>query len=160
MSDSNLSQSNAKDPRFADERTITEFWASLGASNKTNTAAAGMPFGLGILLYFPLYVMKSLFVGSAIRYTLTNRRIRVDRGVAKRTVESFPLEEIVDVKLDDYIPFTRTGTLIVEGKSGELGRLSGIQDPEPARKTIMEAVRSRIEVSKVMQQQAMAPATA
>ena len=57
---------------YKGERTITEYWASMGESNTANVLANKLPFGLGLFVYVPAYVAKVLNLGSATRYTLTN----------------------------------------------------------------------------------------
>lgn len=160
MTAATASKSASPADEFKDERTITEFWASLGESNTVNRAAANLPLGLGIFLYVPAYLLKALNLTGAIRYTLTNRRIRVDRGVLKKTTKFVRLEEIDDVRLANDIPFTRTGDLEIVSKGTVVLRLVGIQDPRPRLKTILDAVRSRIEVEKVLADQRLAAASA
>lgn len=141
------------EPNFSGERTIIEYWASVGESNAANRFASSLPWFLGGPIYLALYVAKALNLGAAVRYTLTNRRLRVDRGMRKRTVQSIPLEEIEDVRLAESLPFTRTGDLeIISGGKVAL-RMRGIQDPAPARLTILDAAQARAQVQKVLRQQ-------
>lgn len=151
--------SNASNP-YAGERPIIEFWASMGESNSLNQLAAKLPWILGGPIYFVLYVLKAVNVFSAVRYTLTNRRLRVDRGMRKNTVQSIPIEEIEDVRLVNEAKFTRTGDLEVISRGKVVLTMAGIQDPAPARLTILDAVRARVQVQKVLDMQSRAKAAA
>lgn len=151
----------AEDSRFADERTIQEFWAGIGETNNVNQGMSRLPWFIGGPIYFLIYILRGINIFSAIRYTLTNRRIRVDRGMKKTTVLSIPLDDIEDIRLVDELAFTRTGNLEVIISGGNVGlTMAGIQDPTPTRLTIMDAVRARKQVQDVLQQQSRARATA
>lgn len=142
----------------AKERIICEFWSSAGESNGVNELAASIPLGLGLLIYAPMYVFKTFFIDSAIRYTLTGSSIRVDKGMSRKTIKTIPLDEIVDVRVVDYLPFTRTGNIELVGKLGVLYKMCGVQDPTPAAKTIEDAVQSRVQTEKVLLDQRTAKA--
>lgn len=143
---------------FSKERVICEFWSSAGESNAINELAGSLPLGLGLLIYAPMYVFKALNIGSSIRYTLTNARVRVDKGVMKKTINSVPLADIVDARVVDFVPFTRTGNIELLGPSGIALKLHGLQNPAPAAATIMDAVRARAGVQKVLADQKAAKA--
>ena len=138
---------------WSGEGTICAYWASLNETNALNAVASKIPFGLGIFVYVPLYLIK-VFNPNAIRYTLTNRRIRVDQGFGGKVVKSVALDDVADVRVVDELAFTRTGNVEIVGPDGDvLMTMSGIQDPRPVRQTILDAVHSRIEIEKVLDQQ-------
>lgn len=143
----------AENSKFAGERTIQEFWAGIGESNGVNQFLGSMPWPISGPIYFLLYVVRAANIFSTVRYTLTNRRIRVDRGMRRTTVNSVPLEEIEDVRLVNEIPFTRTSDLEILSGGKVVLTLAGIQDAEPKRRTILDAVRARTQVLKVLEQQ-------
>jgi hypothetical protein len=146
-------------PSFsAGERTITEFWSSLGENDSWYQLANRIPYGLGILVYAPMYLLKVFRLRSAVRYTLTNRRLRVDRGIPKKTAEAIPLEEIDDVRVRDWVTFSRSGDLEVLRNGSIAMTMKGVRDPEAVRRTILDAVHARVEVQKVVQAQQSVPA--
>src|SRR5262249_14602146 len=138
MSTAGTTASNGQ-PKHRREQTICEFWPSVSENNAPNYLAGRMPLGLVILVYFPAYVAKVLNVFTAVRYTLTNQRLRVERGMRKAVVQSIPLEEIADVRLANEVPFTRTGDLEIVCKGQVALRMVGLQDPRPTRQTILDA---------------------
>lgn len=142
----------------AGERTVTEFWSSLGENDSWYQLANRIPYGLGILVYAPVYLLKVFRLRSAVRYTLTNRRLRLDRGIPKRTAAEIPLEHIDDIRVKDWVTFTRSGDLEVLRNGSVAMTLKGIRDPESVRRTILDAVHARVEVQKVLQAQESAPA--
>lgn len=158
---------------WQDERTITSFMASMCESNAAHRMVAALPRALGSLVYVLLWLLCWVFIAAFFilvvvplalvgvrlpmewmftRYTLTNRRMRVDRGLAKKTTQWVPLEEIEDVRLVDPIAATRTGDLELVRDGQVVLRMVGIQDPEPARQTILDAVQARVSVQKAIEQ--------
>ncbi|QDU60087.1 hypothetical protein Pan216_09240 [Planctomycetes bacterium Pan216] len=160
MADETTASETPSPTPFGPERTITAYWATLGESNAANSVANALPLGLGLLIYVPAYLLKGLNVFSCIRYTLTNRRLRVDRGIQRRTVQSVPLEEIEEIRLANELEFTRTGDLEIVSQGRVVLRMVGIQDPRPARQTILDAVEARIQIGRIVERQAKARAMA
>ncbi len=97
---------------------------------------------LGWLLLAPLYFKKILpFV--AKRYTLTNRRVMIRRGL-----KPVPTHEVALTAIDDggvriaagsMNPFYRTGTLEVISKGQVALELRAVKDPETFRRAILNA---------------------
>jgi hypothetical protein len=144
---------------WAGERTITEFW-SIGGSNLSHEAAGRLPFGLGVLIYFPVYLLNAALVLAHIRYTLTNRRIRVERGVTKKVVQSIALEDIDDLVVTRDESFTRTGDIDVVSGGQVILTMNAVQSPWPTRQTMLDAIVSRKELSAIFKQQEAARAKA
>lgn len=146
---------------WSGERTITEFFPAPNESNALYKFANSLPLGLGLLIYAPAYVVRVLNPFGILRYTLTNRRLRLDRGTQKSTVRYVALEDIDDVRVRNYMKFTRTGDLEIVSKGEVMLRMVGIQDPEPVRRTILDAVKARVQVEAILKkerEQAAVPA--
>jgi hypothetical protein len=98
---------------------------------------------LGWLILAPLYFKKILPFLSK-RYTLTNRRLMVRRGLKPRPREEIKLEEIDDVRIDpaSLDAFYHSGTLeVLSGGQVKL-RLAGVPEPEGFRHAILNAVKA------------------
>ena len=79
------------------------------------------------------------------RYTLTNRRLMIRRGLARpRPVQEIALDAIDDVRLDaaSYSPFYQSGTLEILSKGQVALRLPGVPDPEVFRQAVLNAYRA------------------
>lgn len=78
------------------------------------------------------------------RYTLTNRRLMVQRGWKPAPVQEVALTDIDDVRLlaDSYDPFYRSGDLQVLSGGKEVLKLIGVPEPESFRQTIVNAVKA------------------
>ncbi len=128
------------------EALIREAWPTVVASS-----AAGAAWGkwlirsmilapLGWFLLAPLYFMKILpFI--ARRYTLTNRRIMIQRGLRPVPAQEVALADIEDVRLpeDSFDPFFESGTLEVIAKGQVALKLTGVPEPEGFRRAILNA---------------------
>lgn len=135
------------DPAFADERIICEYVPSMQGLNKI---AGALPLGLGILLFVPQYVLRLANVFSGERYVLTNRRLRIDRGVRRNPGQSVPLEQIDELRLTNEVTFTRTADIEVIVKGKVEMTLVGMHDAEPARRTILKAIEARKQVKRAV----------
>ena len=99
---------------------------------------------LGWLMLAPLFPLKfAPFL--CTRYTLTNRRLMVRKGLANpRPVQEVALGAIDDVRLDpaSYSPFYRSGTLEILSRGQVALRLPGVPEPEVFRHAILNACRA------------------
>jgi len=96
---------------------------------------------LAWLMLAPFYFKKVLpFL--ATRYTLTNRRLMIQRGVSRKAKEQVALSEIDDVRLveDSYDPFYRAATLEVLSGGKVVLTLKGVPEPEAFRQSILNAL--------------------
>jgi hypothetical protein len=92
------------------------------------------------LLLAPCYFKKILpFI--AKRYTLTNRRIMIRRGLKPKPTHEVVLADIDDVRLEEgsLDPFYRTATLEVISKGQVALQLRAVKDPESFRRAILNA---------------------
>ena len=96
---------------------------------------------LGWFLMLPFYFRKILpFVGT--RYTLTNRRLMVQRGLrAKTASQEVALADIDDVVIhkDANSYFFRSGNLEIVSKGQVRMKLAGVPEPEAFRHAILNA---------------------
>jgi hypothetical protein len=92
------------------------------------------------LLLAPFYFGKVL-PGFAVRYTLTNRRLAIQRGLQPRSVREVALAEIDDVVIrrDANSAFYRAGTLEVVGRGEIRLVLPGVPYPDAFRQAILHA---------------------
>jgi hypothetical protein len=133
-------------PQLAEAR-IREAWPSVTARG------AGLPrlaralmrsivlAPLGWLLLAPLFALRiAPFVCK--RYTLTNRRVMVQRGWKPAPVKEVPLADVEDVRLveDTRDDFYRSATLEVVSKGQVVMTLPGVPEPEGFRRAVLNAV--------------------
>lgn len=78
------------------------------------------------------------------RYTLTNRRLMVQRGWKPAPVQEIALKDIDDVRLigDSYDAFYRSGDLQVLSSGRDVLKLVGVPEPESFRQAILNAVKA------------------
>jgi Bacterial PH domain len=95
---------------------------------------------LGWLIMAVPYFTKVL-PGLARRYTLTNRRLMIQRGIKPSPVDEIALTDIDDVRIEEgsYNAFFRAATLEVLVKGKVTLRLPGVPEPEAFRQSILDA---------------------
>jgi hypothetical protein len=95
---------------------------------------------LGWLLLAPVYFLKILPF-QARRYTLTNRRLMIQRGLSATVAEEVDLATITDVRVQEgsYDPFFRTGTLDILSEGKVVMNLAGVPGPDSFRHAILNA---------------------
>jgi len=96
---------------------------------------------VGWFLLAPLFARKFVpFLPK--RYTLTNQRLMIRRGLKPRPVQSIPLAEIDEVRFDpsSYNRFYMSGTLEIVSKGEVRLRLTGVPAPEGFRLAIINAI--------------------
>jgi uncharacterized membrane protein YdbT with pleckstrin-like domain len=130
------------------EALIREVWPSVAAY----PAVAGLgsllmrliiTAPLAWLMLAPFYFFKILpFV--ARRYTLTNRRLMIQRGLKPRPVQEVALAEIetIQVKPDGNTPFFRAANLEVLSKGKVVLTLKGVPGAEAFRQAILSASKA------------------
>jgi hypothetical protein len=128
------------------EALIREAWPTVVDAN-AGLAALGKKLirsiflaPLGWMLLAPLY-FKKILPYIARRYTLTNRRIMIQRGLKPVPVQEVALADIDEVRLPEgsFDPFFETGTLEVIVKGQVALTLTGVPEPEGFRRTILNA---------------------
>ncbi len=98
---------------------------------------------LAWLVLAPLFVMKYLpFVSR--RYTLTNRRLMIQRGLKPRPIQEVALAEIDEVRImpDSNNAFYRSATLEILSHGKVVMDLPGVAQPEGLRHAILNAYRA------------------
>ena len=135
----------APPPLPVSEKIIREVWPSVttipaaAALGKTLIRSIILA-PLGWMLLLPIYFLKILpFV--AKRYTLTNRRLMIQRGLKPKPSHEVALSEIDDAQIVESTidTFYRSATLnILTGGKVTL-QLPGVPDPESFRLTVLDA---------------------
>jgi uncharacterized membrane protein YdbT with pleckstrin-like domain len=95
---------------------------------------------LAWLLLAPCYFKKVLpFI--AKRYTLTNRRVMIRRGLKPKPAREVALTDIQDVRIEPgtFNSFYRTATLEIVSKGQVAMRLRAVKDPETFRQAVLNA---------------------
>jgi hypothetical protein len=95
---------------------------------------------LGWLLLSPIYFRKVLPL-LACRYTVTNRRVMVRRGLKPKPTSEVALSEIDDVRIvpESVNAFYRTATLEIIDRGKMVLQLVAVPEPESFRRAILEA---------------------
>jgi hypothetical protein len=98
---------------------------------------------LAWLLMAPFYFVKIL-PGLARRYTLTNQRVMIRRGMKATPTLAVALADIDDVRLrqDGSSAFFRSGDLDIVSQGKVVLTLPGVPEPESLRQSIMQAVKA------------------
>jgi hypothetical protein len=149
-------------PPQTDEALIRECWPSVAASppiaglgKKLSEISAILartvillPFGVlvamvGWLLMFPAYFGK-IMPGLAKRYTLTNRRLMIRRGLKAIPKQAVALADIDEVRIvtDSNSTFFRAATLQIVSKGSVVLTLAGVPEPEGFRHAIINACKA------------------
>ena len=98
---------------------------------------------LGWLLLLPLFG-KRLLPFLSKRYTLTNRRLMVRRGLRPKPAQAIALSDIDEVRLvpDSFDRFYLSATLEVLSKGQVAMTLPGVPEPEGFRHAVVNAVKA------------------
>jgi hypothetical protein len=131
------------------EALIREAWptvleASGGVARLAHTLLKTVVLApLGWLLLLPLFG-KRLLPGLSKRYTLTNRRLMVQRGLRPTPAQEVALADIDEVRLvpDSFDRFYLSGTLEVLSKGQVALTLPGVPEPEGFRHAVVNAVKA------------------
>jgi hypothetical protein len=133
-------------PQVAEAHIRTRWRAVSGISAGASALAARLIRTVflapaGWMLLAPLFLLKiAPFV--ACRYTLTNRRLMIQRGLKPKPTHEVALADIDDVRLveSSYSAFYRAGTLeVISGGQVKL-TLTAVPEPEAFRQSILNAV--------------------
>jgi hypothetical protein len=137
------------------EALIREVWPSVarvptvaGLGRLLIRSILGAP--LGWLLLAPFYFVKIL-PGFAIRYTLTNRRLMLQRGLKAHPTHEVALADIDEVRIerDSNSDFFRAGNIQIISK-GNVGLvLKGVPEPESFRHSIVQAYSAWVPGKKI-----------
>jgi hypothetical protein len=131
-------------PQLAEAR-IREVWPSV--ARVPGIASLGrMLTGTIILAPLAWLIMSLPYFGKllpfvATRYTLTNRRLMIRRGLKGTPAREVALADIDEVRVltDANSTFFRAGNLEVVGKGQVLLSLPGVPEPESFRHAILNA---------------------
>jgi hypothetical protein len=134
------------------EALIREVWAVVDANAAVTTLARKLiqsivlaPLGWFILLPFWAKRLLGFLPGLSFlttKYTLTNRRLMIRKGLKAKPVQEIPLNQISDVKIvtDGNSEFYSTGHLQVLRADGSVAMtLAGVPEPGSVRQSIVQA---------------------
>ena len=135
-------------PPQLDETTIRVTWPSVAAS----PAVAGLGKAmmrtillapLAWLMLAPFY-FKKILPGLACRYTLTNRRLMIQKGWKRKPSHEIALAEIDDVRLkpDSYDHSIGLPLWRLSPKGQVVMSLPGVTSPESFRHAIINAYKA------------------
>ena len=133
-------------PPATREALVREAWPTVAGLNPGLAALARklmqtyLLAPLGFLVLLPLFMLKfSPFL--CRRYTLTNRRIMIQRGLKPAPVHQVALADIDEVRFEpnDVDAFYVSGTLTIVSKGVVVLTLPGVPEPEGFRQTIVSA---------------------
>jgi uncharacterized membrane protein YdbT with pleckstrin-like domain len=140
-------------PPQAGEAIVREIWPSVMAApvpgamvaatlgRILNLSIVGAP--LAWLLLIPVYFSKVLpFL--AKRYTLTNRRVMIQRGLLPKPTHEVPLADIDDIKIRPNVnsAFYRAADLDIIANGKVALTLHGVPDPETFKHAILNACQA------------------
>jgi Bacterial PH domain len=132
-------------PPELDEATIRVVWPSVAATPAAASLGRALMRGivtapLGWLLLAPLYFKKVVPILGR-RYTLTNRRVMIQKAMQPQAVAEVPLSDIdeVQIKTDANSAFYRAATLEIVSKGRVVFALPGVPNPEAFRHAILNA---------------------
>jgi uncharacterized membrane protein YdbT with pleckstrin-like domain len=127
------------------EKVIREVWPSVtvipaaAALGKTLIRSIVLA-PLGWLLLLPIYFLKILPF-AAKRYTLTNRRLMIQRGLKPKPSHELALIAIDDAQIVESTidTFYRSATIDVLSGGKVVLQLPGVPDPESFRHAVLDA---------------------
>lgn len=165
-----MKQEAAHDSSQIGEAPIVTVWPSIGAFSLGRwvgrmcsvRAGIGGFFTLGKLLAvatipvsFLLYFWR-LAPRVARRYTLTNRKIVIRRGLAGAERQAIGLLDFdsIEVRTLPGQEFLRSGDLVFRSASQDVFLLPGVPNPETFRQACLKAQMALASVAKVLDRQA------
>jgi Bacterial PH domain len=139
-------------PPQTQEAMIREVWATATANHAAATTARKLISTivlapLGWLLIAPVWAMRFLgFLPGlsflTVKYTLTNRRLMIRKGMKAKATSEIPLNQIGEVRVvpDGNTDFYVTARLEVLRSDGSVAfAMPGVPEPEGFRQTILQA---------------------
>jgi hypothetical protein len=155
-------------PPQQSEAKIREAWPSVTATcpplaslgRKLMLTRVGAPIAWGFLLFVYFWKLRPF---GARRYTLTNRRLMLQRGLKPAPCHEVALADIEDVRVvpDANSAFYRAATLEIIAKGGQVAlTLPGVPEPESFRQAILNACRAWGGVKAAVTHQPFIPANA
>jgi hypothetical protein len=139
-------------PPQQQEAMIREVWETIAAKAAPMTLARKLigtivlaPIGWFVLA--PLWGMRLLgFLPGlsflTVKYTLTNRRLMIRKGVKAHPTTEIPLDQIGEIRIqtDSNSDFYATAALEVRRKDGSVAfTMPGVPEPESFRQAILQA---------------------
>ncbi len=159
-----------------DERSAMTVWPTIAATSPGRWVGRLSAIRTGLGSFFTigsLLAVATLPVSMVVyalqlapflcrRYTLTDRRLVVQKGLSADDERSIPLQDFdtIDVDVLAGQEWHHAGELIFRCDGNEVFRLSGVSRPEVFRQVCLKARQALVSVHKVIQEQATAKQTA
>ncbi len=134
------------------EAMIREVWATVTANQAASSVARKLISTIvlapiGWLLIAPVWALRFLgFLPGlsflTVKYTLTNRRLMIRKGMKAKPTQEIPLDQIKDVRIvtDGNTDFYVTGNLEILSRDGKVAfSMPGVPEPESFRQAILQA---------------------
>ena len=134
------------------EAMIREVWANATANGPAMTLARKLMGTIVLapvawLLIAPLFVKRLLgflpgLSSFTVKYTLTNRRLMIRKGMKAHMTSEIPLNEIGDVRVvpDANTDFYSSATVVALRKDGSTAlTMPGVPEPESFRQAILQS---------------------
>jgi hypothetical protein len=130
-------------PPLLGEAKIREAWPSLASNAGLSSLAARLIKSivlapLGWMILAPLFG-KKLFPFICRRYSLTNRRVMIQKGLKPVPVEEVALADIDEVRMVNLNEFFRCGDLELVSKGQVKLKLVAVPEPDSFRAAIINA---------------------
>ncbi len=139
-------------PPKQQEAMIREVWETTAANGPAQTTARKLIRSvilapLGWLLLAPLWGKRFLgFLPGlsflTVKFTLTNRRLMIRKGMKPHPTAEIPLNQIgeVHIRTDSNSDYYATGDLEVQRKDGTIAfTMKGVPEPESFRQAILQS---------------------
>ncbi len=163
-----MTQPNDIPPEPAETKAMT-VWPSIAATAPGRLvgrmaairAGAGRFFTLGKLMAVAtIPVSLAVFAWQLLpcvcrRYTLTDRRVIIQKGIRAVDAESVDLDafDAIEVAVLPGQQWFHAGDLVFKQSGSEVLRLPGVARPEVFRQTCLKAQRALLSVRKVLERQ-------
>jgi hypothetical protein len=159
-------------PELGEAMTMT-VWPTIGATAAGRLVGrlAAVPWGYNVLTLGKLLAVATIPISLAVfawqlmpyvcrRYTLTNRRLVIRRGLRATDERWISLDEFdaIDVEILPGQEWLRAGEVIFKRAGTELLRFSGVSRPEVFRQVCLKARAALMAVRDVLRQQAVSAA--
>jgi hypothetical protein len=156
-------------PPELDEVDAMTLWPTIGAHplGRLVGRLCGSTIGVGFFTLGKLWALATIPLSLAVffwqlmpyvcrRYTLTNRRVIIRRGLQPLDEKWIDLDgfDAIDVRILPGQDWLHAGDLFFKCGEGEVLRLSGVSRPEAFRQTCLNAQKAFLSVREVVREQA------
>jgi hypothetical protein len=153
-------------PPEVTEAQLTTVWPSIGAWSPGRLVGrlVGIRLGWGAFTLGKLFALAAIPISLAVyawrlmpffarRYTLTSRRVAIQKGLVPVVSRSIELDQFdaIDIEVLPGHGWLRAGDVVFQRDGREVFRLTGVPRPEPFRETCLKAQTALLTVRNVLQ---------